>query len=598
MSKSEPSSSQDIEKGGPPDKHDPLSRYPTSASTASSSSTSVVSRLSLSHQRTAPPRDYDAHDRVVLERLRTATSIYEATVGNDLDKPRSGSVFGPVFSRITSRLPAEEWPEFGGGKGYPPLLPDQASYVVDFTGPDDPMHGQNWPLKKKLITAMVLGFTTFVAAWGSSIFSSATSAVSLHFGVSTEVSILGMSLYVLGFAFGPLIWAPFSELKGRKKPILLGIFGFSIFQVAVAVAKDIQTVLIARFFGGVFASCPVTLVGAVFADLFAQETRGTAVAMFSMAVFSGPLFGPIAGGFILQNQDLGWRWTEYITALMGFLALGLCLLFLEETYPPVILIEKAAHLRRITKNWGIHAKQEEVSVDLPTLLVKNFTRPIKLLFAEPIIFLISIYTAFVYSILYLFLVSYPIVFAQVRGWKGGLATLPFIGMVLGMVMGGGLVIAFQPWTTRRANAAGHVLPEDRLVPCIIGSIFFPIGLFWFSWTGADPNIHWIVPTLGGVPFGFGIIIIFLQCLNYLIDAYLNFAASAIAANTILRSALAAGFPLFGRFMFEPKPEGALGVGWAGSLLAFLAVAMIPIPVYFFLNGAAIRKKSKWAPTDK
>lgn len=132
----------------------------------------------------------------------------------------------------------------------------------------------------------------------------------------------------------------------------MGIFGFSIFQVAVAVAKDIQTVLIARFFGGVFASCPVTLVGAVFADLFAQETRGTAVAMFSMAVFSGPLFGPIAGGFILQNQDLGWRWTEYITALMGFLALGLCLLFLEETYPPVILIEKAAHLRRITKKYA------------------------------------------------------------------------------------------------------------------------------------------------------------------------------------------------------------------------------------------------------
>jgi DHA1 family multidrug resistance protein-like MFS transporter len=393
------------------------------------------------------------------------------------------------------------------------------------------------------------------------------------------------------------VGAPFSELKGRRPPLLIGIFGFSIFQVAVAVAKDIQTVLICRFFGGVFASCPVAVVGAVFADMFGVETRGTAITVFSMTVFSGPLFGPIAGGFIVQSP-LGWRWTEYITAIMGFLAFGLNVLFLEETYPPVILIAKAAHLRRITKNWGIHAKQEEITIDLRTLLKKNFARPMRLLFTEPIILLISIYTAFVYGILYLFLVCYPIVFAEVRGWPPGLAALPYIGMVVGMLFGGALVIAFQPWTNRRMAVTGHVRPEDRLVPCIIGSIFFPIGLFWFAWAGANPSIHWIVPTLAGLPLGLGLITIFLQSLNYLIDAYLDFAASAIAANTFLRSAFAAAFPLFGKFFFEPKPNGKLGVGWAGSLLGFVAVAMVPIPVLFFLTGERLRKKSRWAPDHK
>lgn len=231
------------------------------------------------------------------------------------------------------------------------------------------------------------------------------------------------------------------------------------------------------------------------------------------------------------------------------------------------------------------------------MLVKNFSRPLRLLFTEPIILLISSYTALAYGILYLFLVSYPVAFHQIRGWDSSLSTLPYIGMVIGIVLGAAMVIAFQPWTNRRAALRGATSPEDRLVPCIIGSIFFPIGLFWFSWSGENANVHWIVPTIAGIPIGFGLITIFLQCLNYLIDAYLVFAASAIAANCFLRSLFAAGFPLFARYMFEPKPNGALGVGWAGSLLGFLAVAMIPIPVFFFMKGEAIRKKSKWAPTD-
>lgn len=278
---------------------------------------------------------------------------------------------------------------------------------------------------------------------------------------------------------------------------------------------------------------------------------------------------------------------------MGFLAFGLCVLFLEETYPPVILVAKAAHLRRITKNWGIHAKQEEIEVDFMELVKKNFGRPIKMLFAEPIIFLISMYTAFVYGLLYLLLTAYPIVYQEMRGWNGGVGALPYIGMVTGMFMGGALVIAFQPWTNRRTAANGGIpRPEDRLPPCIIGSIFFPIGIFWFAWAGNYPEIHWIIPTLAGIPLGLGLITVFLQSLNYLIDAYLMFAASAIAANTLLRSVFAAGFPLFSRQMFA-----RLGVDWAGSLLGFLAIGMIPIPICFFIYGERIRGKSKWAPTN-
>ena len=190
-----------------------------------------------------------------------------------------------------------------------------------------------------------------VSAFTSAIFSAATEAVATYFAVSAEVGLLGLSFYVLGFATGPILWAPLSELKGRRLPLLIGMFGFSIFQVAVAVGKDLQTVLISRFFGGLFASCPLAVVAAVFSDMFNNRTRGLAVTVFSMTVFAGPLMAPFIGGFIVESY-LGWRWTEYLTAIMGFVAFGLDVVFLEETYPPVVLVEKAAELRRRTKNWG------------------------------------------------------------------------------------------------------------------------------------------------------------------------------------------------------------------------------------------------------
>lgn len=199
-----------------------------------------------------------------------------------------------------------------------------------------------------------------------------------------------------------------SELYGRKYPLLISSFGFSIFNIAVATGKDLQTIFICRFFAGFMGGAPVAVVGAVFADMFNNRQRGLAVAIFSMAVFGGPLLAPFIGGFI-DMSSLGWRWTEYITAIMGFLGFGLLLLFIEETYPPIILVNKAADLRRRTKNWGIHAKQEEIEVDFKELIEKNLSRPIRMLSSEPIVLALSLYTAFVYGLIYLFLSFYPIV---------------------------------------------------------------------------------------------------------------------------------------------------------------------------------------------
>lgn len=85
--------------------------------------------------------------------------------------------------------------------------------------------------------------------------------------------------------------------------------------------------------------------------------------------------------------------------------------------------------------------------------------------------------------------------------------------------------------------------------------------------------------------------IFLQALNYLVDAYLFFAASAIAGNTFMRSLCGAGFPLFATYMFN-----GMGIQWASTLLGCVAAVLVPIPVIFYLYGHKIRAKSKIAPT--
>jgi len=463
--------------------------------------------------------------------------------------------------------------------------------VVEFSGPDDPLHAQNWPMKKKVLTAVMLGYTTLVSAFTSSIFSTATRTVAAQYHVSTEVGLLGLSLYVLGFALGPTFWAPLSELRGRRLPIVISMFGFSIFQIGVAAAKDLQTIFLCRFWGGIFGACPLAVVAAIFSDMFDNRTRGLAITVFSMTVFTGPLLAPFIGGFIVESY-LGWRWTEWLVAIMGFVAFFLDLFFLEETYPPVILISKAAELRRRTKNWGIHAKQEEIEIDFRELVTKNFSRPMRLLFTEPIVLLLSIYMAFIYGLLYLFLTAYPIVFQQIHGMSGGVGGLPYFGMIIGMICAGIYIALTQPsYNKKLAANNGIPVPEWRIPPIIIGGFSFAGGLFWFGWSGYKREIHWIVPTLSGLLTGFGLLSIFLQALNYLVDAYLMFAASAIAGNTFLRSLAGAGFPLFSQYMFK-----ALGVQWAGTLLGCVALCLVPIPVAFLIYGERIRRKSAFAPT--
>lgn len=135
---------------------------------------------------------------------------------------------------------------------------------------------------------------------------------------------------------------------------------------------------------------------------------------------------------------------------------------------------------------------------------------------------------------------------------------------------------------------GFAPPEARLPGTMIGGIAIPVGLFWFAWTNS-PNLPWAASVAAGIPFGFGMVLVFLGIMNYLVDAYTIFAASVLAANAVIRSLFGAAFPLFTSQMYHN-----LGIHWASTVPAFLALLCVPMPFLFYKYGPAIRKRCKFA----
>ncbi|KAF4769966.1 hypothetical protein N7455_009367 [Penicillium solitum] len=454
--------------------------------------------------------------------------------------------------------------------------------------PDDPRNPMNFrPIKKWSITILV-SFVTLAVSLVSSAFSGGMSQIMEDFGASQEIVILGVSLFVLGFAIGPLIWAPLSEIFGRRHIFTISFMFLTVFNAGAAGAKNIETLIILRFLAGSFGSSPFGNGGGTIADMFPASQRGIAISLFAAAPFLGPTLGPVIGGFLATAA--GWRWVEGLLAAFSG-TLWLCIIFLlPETYAPVLLRRRAEKMSTLTGK--VYRSQLDIDrgpAPLGKTLKTALSRPWILLFCEPIVLLFSIYMAIIYGTLYMLFAAYPIVFQEVRGWSEGIGGLAFLGILVGMVMA--VVYTFPEnfrYAKKCSQTTDRLAPELRLPPSMVGGIALPIGLFWFAWTNS-PNIHWMASVAAGAPFGFGMVLVFLSVFNYLIDSYTIFSASVLAANSALRSLFGMAFPLFTTYMYHN-----LGIHWASSIPAFLALACVPFPFFFYKYGARIRQRCTYA----
>ncbi|XMA09045.1 hypothetical protein WAI453_001836 [Rhynchosporium graminicola] len=470
---------------------------------------------------------------------------------------------------------------------------DSDPNLVTWDGDDDQENPLNWSDGYKWWLTFVLSMLAMAASLGSSIIAPAEDEVAEYIGVSKEVTVLVISLYIIGFAFGPLCWAPISEIWGRRMSLLPAMVCLGLFSIGTAVGKNAQTIFVTRFFAGLFGSAPVSNVTAALGDIWEPKFRGTAVTFYAVAVVGGPTLGPMIGAALLVNPHLSWRWTEYIEAIWVFAITALAFFALPEVYAPVLLERKAQRLRKETGNQSLYHTHENIKLSPKTIIKKHFARPLKMLVTEPMITCIAFYASFVFGLLYMTLEVFPIVFNEGRGWSPVIGSLPFLALFIGVLSASVVIIGSQPQYARALEASnGKPVPEARLAPMAIGSFLFAIGLWWFGWTAA-PHISWILPVFAAVFIGAGFSIIFQQCINFLIDTYGIYAASATSANTFLRSVLAAGLPLAAKPMFHN-----LGIGPAISILATIATIAIPVPFIFMKYGLTLRKKSKLAPVDE
>ncbi|KAI3622595.1 putative mfs-multidrug-resistance transporter [Moniliophthora roreri] len=463
-----------------------------------------------------------------------------------------------------------------------------SQFLVNKLDDNDPNNPKGWSTARKWYMTMAAGLLVLNATFASSAPGGISQALIERFTMSEEVATLTISLFVAG----PLLWGPLSEEFGRRPIFILSFFVYMMFQIGTALAQNKATIIVLRFLGGVFAACPLTNSGAVISDVWDAKTRGRAMAIFTVAPFAGPALGPTVAGFLFVSGT-SWRWLFWVLTLFAGACWFIIIFTMPETYMPILLVQRAKQLRKETGDVRYHAPMEVTKRTIGQQVENVLARPFKILFREPMLLATTLYMSFVYGCLYLLFEAYPIVFTQGHHLNAGISGLMYLPIMLGGVIAVTIyVFTFGRRYEREVDrcAPDPVVPEFRLEMAMIAAPLYTVSFFWFAWT-SYPDISLWAPMMSGILNGFGISWIFLSLFNYIIDTYLMVAASALAANTVIRSLFGAAFPLFARQMYA-----ALGPRWASSLLGFIALAMTPIPFVFVKFGSRLREKSKYAPS--
>ncbi|KAI0888713.1 MFS general substrate transporter [Annulohypoxylon maeteangense] len=467
-------------------------------------------------------------------------------------------------------------------------LSDLDNAVVGWDSQDDPTMPLNFSAARKWVIVWSLAAITFMSPFSSSVLAPAISYINHDFhNTNPPVGPFPVSIYLLGYATGPLFLAPLSEIFGRAGILTFSNIFFCVWHIGCALSPSLGFLVAFRFAAGIGGSGCMTLGGAIIGDLFPIEKRGVALSIWALGPLVGPTVGPLIGAFIAGS--IGWRWSFWVVLAPSAVITVILAIFLPETNHKVLMQRKAKILGRELDRTDLrtcYEANESRKVSQLSILTIGMLRPLKMLIFAPMILIQSLYVSFIYGSVYLMYNSIPPTFETRYGWGTGVSGLVFISIGLGYMAG---LWAFSMLSDRTVvrltNANGGAFnPEFRLTIMIWYSFLCPLAFFWYGWS-AQAKTHWIIPIMGLFPLGFGVIGVFMPTQAYIIDAYPSYAASGIAAFTVLRSVIAAFLPICGPALF-----GNLGVGWGSSVLGFVGLAMIPIPIIIFKFGARLRER--------
>lgn len=498
--------------------------------------------------RRSTSSEYNNLDRNKPNDVRTANTEKQK---NLLEPPRSlGATLTPSSTRRSRPATLYSTRSHVDGHGHynpqdeedrPTNTDSEKVIEVGYEGPDDPMNPKNMSTVKKWLVVVLLAFGALCVTSTSSVYTVTYNKMDAEFGNSRIVATLGLSLFVFGLGSSPMVLGPLSEFYGRRPIYILAYIFFTIWLIPCAVAQNIQTMLIARFFDGFAGSAFLSVAGGTVGDMFTRETLQAPMLIYTASPFIGPGLGPVWGGAL--NYFLDWRWSYYVLLIWSGIMTVLIVLFVPETYTPVVLRDKARKKRKETGDDRYKAPIEITDKSIARTVGRSLYRPFLLLFLEPMCFNLCLLSAILLGILYLFFGAFNLVFTNVYHFNLWQVGLSFTGLTIGMF----LAIASDPiWhyfylhlLNKRERETGerNSEPEYRLPPSIVGVWFCVIGLFWFAWT-IYAKVHWVIPIIATGFFGFGTILTFTGVFTFLVEAYPLYAASALSANSFARSAFA------------------------------------------------------------
>ncbi|KAK3377057.1 major facilitator superfamily domain-containing protein [Lasiosphaeria ovina] len=468
------------------------------------------------------------------------------------------------------------------------VSPGHPSFLVGWSEPADAERPSDWRRGTKLLVAAAALGMAFAAAFASSVFSPAQPALAAEFGTGAAAAGCAVALWIAGAAAGAVLFRDLLWRYGSRGPLAFAFFGLAVWSIPAALARDIQSLLVFRFFAGASAAGVWVVAPFVCGQLFEKSAAARRVARGAVAacVALGVLVAPVAGAYIVHqgaaaasysnthapySSSFSWRWVGWATVIIGACCFGAAAFAVPEASSSVLLERKAKRLRLALEIYSLRAESETPAGRLEKRLDYAW------LGKQPVISVVMVSSALVYGMLYLVVQGLPLAF-QRRDWPATTACLPLLAVAVGLATGYGVFAVST--VARSKRGLWREKPEDHLALWIVGALILPPAFLWFGWSA---DTHWASQVAASVFVGLGLGLVFVSETAYLADAYSSCKAYVALLEVAVCGLVATSFPLWTGIVFDK-----LGVQWANTVVALICVVVVvPVPVVlsFYSFGA-------------
>ncbi|KAG6186829.1 hypothetical protein E4U36_000292 [Claviceps purpurea] len=452
----------------------------------------------------------------------------------------------------------------------------------------------NW---KKWYILTVIFWVQVSMNFNTSLYSNAIPGMTEEFHVSDQAARCGAMIFLVLYAFGCELWAPWSEEFGRWPVLQASLFLVNVWQLPVALAPNFTSVMVGRALGGLSSAGGSVTLGMI-ADMWESDTQQYAVAYVVFSSVGGSVLGPIIGGF--TEQYLDWRWSIWIQLILG----GFVQLVHFWTVPETrttIMMNRIAKKRREDTNQNIWGPDELVSFrdrfSAKEVLV-TWVRPFRMFLTEPIVLVLSLLSGFSDALIFMFIQSFGLVYNGKWGFTPVQVGLSFISIGVGYLIAW---LMFIPAIRRNIKERAAKPHDERaqyesrlwfllyLAPCL------PIGLIGFAWTISGPPIHWIGSMIFVAIVGIANYAIYMATIDYMICAYGPYSASATGGNGWARDFLAGVLTVPAVPFFENigKSSGR-NLEYASTILFCISFVLVIAVYVIYWKGPQLRARSPFA----